>query len=197
MRLFVAIDLTDEIRQRISEYITRLQDEFPLAAKAKWVRAESLHLTLKFIGSSDRIDEIKGRLEKVQAKSFEVFVRGVGFFTPRSPRIFWAGVHANEELKQLAITVDGALVDVGIRKESDEYHPHITLARTGSGRPHGARRDRDKPWMLGVQQAIAAKPELVHPDFGTMTPREFFLYRSETLPEGARYTKLAGFSLHS
>ncbi len=197
MRLFVAIDLTDEIRHRISEYISQLKRELPAAATTKWVRVESLHLTLKFIGESNRLDELKSSLQGGHSSSFELSIRDVGFFTPRAPRIFWAGVHATAELNKLAGDIDAALVQVGIPKEKDEHHPHITLARSGSGRPHAAKDDRNKPWMLDLQQAIAAKQELANPDFGTMTPREFFLFRSETLPDGARYTKLASFSLTS
>ena len=195
MRLFIAIDLADEIRKRISEYIAQLQRDIGAAATVKFVRAESLHLTLKFIGPSDRLDEIRTALGEVHARSFQLSIRGIGFFTPRSPRIFWAGVHGPAELGRLAKAADAALIPVGISQEKHEYHPHITLARTASGRPQGARGDRKKPWLLGVAQAIAARPEFSNPDFGTMTPREFFLYRSETLPEGARYTKLARFPL--
>jgi 2'-5' RNA ligase len=37
---------------------------------------------------------------------------------------------------------------------------------------------------------------LSSPDFGTMTAREFFLYQSQTLREGARYPKIAGYRLN-
>ena len=197
MRLFVAVDLTNEVRQRIAEYIAQMVKQLPEAAGTKWVRDESLHLTLKFIGQSNRLDEIQAALGKIRSPSFAVSIRDVGFFTPGSPRIFWAGIHAPEELPRLASQVEHGLIPLGIPQEREGYHPHITLARSGSGRPHGAKGDRNKPWLLGLQQAIGAKPEFSHPDFGTITPQEFFLYRSETLPEGARYTKLASFPLRS
>jgi 2'-5' RNA ligase len=195
MRLFIAIDLTDEIRRSISDYISRLESKLPEAAKTKWVPAESRHITLKFIGESSRVDDIKSALARVQANSFQLSIRNIGFFTPRSPRIFWTGVDAPGDLNHLASLIDVALIPLGIPQEKKAYHPHITLARIGSGRPQGTKRDRNQPWLLGLKQAIDAHQEFANPDFGTMTPREFFLYRSETLPEGARYTKLAAFPL--
>ena len=141
------------------------------------------------------MDDIKGALQQVLSPSFEISIGDVGFFTPRKPRIFWAGVHAQPELEQLVAKVDATLAQVGIPQDKEEYHPHITLARTGSGRPAGAKSDRNQPWLLGLKNAIAEKPEFSNPRFGTMMPQEFFLFRSETLPEGARYTKLASFPL--
>ena len=194
MRLFVAIDLIEEIREGIAEYIARLVREVPQTASEKWVRPESLHLTLKFIGQSDRVDEIQEALRQVQAASFEISIRGVGFFAPQRPRIFWAGVDAPPDLQRLATAIDAALADHGVPREKESYHPHITLARTGSGRPRGAKGGGGGS-LLVLSNAIAANPALAKPHFGTMMPREFFLFRSETLPEGARYTKLAAFPL--
>jgi len=194
MRLFVAIDLTAEIRERIIEYIARLLREVPGAAAEKWVREESLHLTLKFIGQSDGVDDIKGALRQVRSTSFQISIANVGFFTPQNPRIFWAGVEAPSELQGLAAAVDASLAKCGIPRERESYHPHITLARTGISQPHGAK-GAGRGSMVGLKKAIEANPALANLHFGTMMPREFFLFRSETLPEGARYTKLDALPL--
>src|SRR4051812_49082046 len=106
MRLFVAIDLTAEIRERIVEYVAQMVRQVPGAAAEKWVRPESLHLTLKFIGHSERVEEIKQALAEIQATAFEISIAGVGFFTPQKPRIFWAGVEAPPELEALATAID-------------------------------------------------------------------------------------------
>ena len=194
MRLFVAIDLTEEIRERIVEYIASVVREVPGAAAEKWVRAESLHLTLKFIGQSERVDDIKEALRQVQSASFQISIGNVGFFTPQKPRIFWAGVEAPSELQGLATAIDAALGPCGVPREQESYHPHITLARAGSGRPHGAKGG-SRGFLPAIKNAIEANGALANPHFGTMMPREFFLFRSETLPEGARYTKLDRFPL--
>jgi len=191
MRLFVGIDITEDIRERISSYVAGLQREFP-TDRAKWVKPESLHLTLKFIGESKEPEKIKSALSSIQAPSFEVSFCSVGFFTPRAPRVFWAGVKASETLPTLANTIDSALGSIGIAREPKDYTPHLTLARVGSGKPQGDRRDRNKPAMITLRARVESLPQ---PDFGTMFAKEFFLYQSETLPSGPRYTKLARFEL--
>ena len=47
MRLFVALDIDEEIRHRIARFIDGIEG---FAPEARWVTPESLHVTLKFIG---------------------------------------------------------------------------------------------------------------------------------------------------
>ncbi|MDP9267637.1 MAG: RNA 2',3'-cyclic phosphodiesterase [Acidobacteriota bacterium] len=195
MRLFVALDIDDSIRQRLSAYIAGLKQ---LAPNARWVPPESLHVTLKFIGEfpEPRLDELKRALTNVGGHPFELTLPHVGFFTPRSPRVFWAGIEAGieagYELKALATSIDSATSQLGVPQEDRDFTPHLTLARTGSGRPQGARSDRHKPEMFELKVRVEA---MSPPDFGTMTAREFFLYHSKTSPQGAVYTKLQRFPL--
>ena len=194
MRLFVGIAIAEDIRQRLAEYVRRLQ-EAPAGAENKWVRPESLHVTLKFIGETQKLVLIESELRLVASKPITMGIRGVGFFTTRSPRIFWAGVTAGSELEELANTVDERLYAVGVPREPHTYHeyqPHLTLARAGSGRTHGVAPDRNKPAMQRLVETVSAQPA---PDFGTMTADEFILFRSETLADGSRYTPLAKFQL--
>ena len=193
MRLFVGIAITDEIREQIKEYQRQLQQLS--ATQDKWVKPESLHLTLKFIGESQQVPEIKAELAAVTGPRMEMTFREVGFFTPNKPLIFWVGIQAGPELGALAATIDERLHCVGIAREPhtyQEYQPHITLARAGSGRPQGIPRDRNKTTMKALQELVAKQPA---PDFGTMTADEFILFRSETLPGGSRYTPLKRFFL--
>lgn len=192
MRLFVGIDIPDEIRGRIAAHMKKLEQAAP---GTKWVRAESLHVTLKFIGESTKVEEIKRALAGVHGPPFSISFRGTGFFTPRSPRVFWVGVAAGPELSGLALRIDAALLPLGVEKEAREYSPHLTLAREGSGRPSGAPSDRNKLKMYTLKQQVEADSKLRDVDFGTMQATEFFLYQSETRPEGAKYTKLARFVL--
>src|SRR5947209_12299869 len=121
---------------------------------------------------------MKGALGEVGAGAFQMSILGVGFFTPQKPRIFWAGVEALPELETLASAVDTAVAGCGVPREKENYHPHITLARSGSGRPYGGKGGRGGP-LLAIKNAIEANPALAKPHFGTMMPREFFLFRSE------------------
>ncbi len=76
---------------------------------ARWVRPESLHVTLKFIGnkSAAEVEDIKQALTRISASAFEISFRGYGFFpTSKSPRVFWIGVEAGSQLGDLAKSVD-------------------------------------------------------------------------------------------
>ena len=185
MRIFIALDLPEEIRVHLREYIERMR---PLAPDAPWVRAESLHVTLKFIGEAKdpRVEEVKGVLRQIKSAPFEVEFKDVGFFpSHNSGRVFWVGVHDGDALPALAGNIDQALQKIGIPGETRDYHPHLTLARAGTKK--------------GAYQTFKQLPKGVnpeeHPYFGKMTAREFFLYRSELSRGGARYTKLERFGL--
>lgn len=193
MRLFVGLNISDEIRDSISKYVSELQNQ--LGPGIKWVRPETLHVTLKFIGETDRANEIEDSLRCVRSPAVEMSFRGVGFFTPQSPRVFWAGVEAGVELGDLAEKINRILGPLGVSKEPyvyQQYQPHLTLARVGSGKPAGSIRDRNKMPMWILHEKVSS---LAVPHFGTMTANEFILYRSETSPGGPRYTPLSRIPL--
>jgi RNA 2',3'-cyclic 3'-phosphodiesterase len=185
MRIFIALDIPAEILARMLEYMERARR---LAPEARWARVEGLHVTLKFIGevSDTKVEEIKTALTAIQAAPFEVKFENVGFFpSPKSPRVFWIGVEGGEALPQLATAIDGATQKLGIAKEDRAYSPHLTLARAGSG-PGAHNLLRPLVTVLGSDPP---------PQFGTMTPREFFLYQSQPQRGGSKYTKLQRFGL--
>jgi 2'-5' RNA ligase len=192
MRLFVALDLDKEIRRRIALYLQGLSG---FAPEARWAAAESLHVTLKFIGEQpeEQIPALQEALASVQAKPISLAFRGYGFFpTARAPRVFWLGIEANEELPNLAAQVDTALAALAIPREEHAFTPHLTLARSGSGAPRLRREEKSISRFERLHKQLAAMPT---PDFGTMTAREFFLYRSQLSPKGSQYSKLASFPL--
>jgi len=191
MRLFVALDIPNEIRARISTFIAGVRG---FAPDVRFVSPESLHVTLKFIGEFDdgRLNQVTKALSGIEGQHFDLSFRSVGFFTARSPRVFWIGIEAGYELKALASAVDSALAPLGVEREQRDFTPHLTLARTGSGRPQGSRADRNQPKMYELKARVEMMPP---PDFGTMTAREFFLYLSKLSPKGAQYTKLERFPL--
>jgi 2'-5' RNA ligase len=193
MRLFVALDIDDAIRNRIALFLEGVRG---FAPDARWVRPESLHVTLKFIGEKpeEQVEKIKRVLEKIEGETFEMSFRGYGFFPgARAPRVFWVGIEDGQKLTSLAATVDETLADLDIPKEEHPFNAHLTLARAaGSGLPRRQKRDgADSSFQL-MQEKLQALPL---PEFGTTTAHEFFLCRSQLSPAGSKYTKLAGFNL--
>jgi len=186
MRIFIALDIPAEIRKRIAEFVERAR---PYAPEAKWARMEGLNVTLKFVGGVNdaKVQEIRSALPAVKAEPFDVTFSGTGFFpAPNSPRVFWIGVEGGESLPGLATAIDSTTHKLGVAREARAFDPHLTLARSGSGPGSGQLL---RP-LRNLAQAEAGL------QFGTMTAREFFLYRSELQKGGARYTKLEQFGLH-
>lgn len=192
MRLFVALDIDEEIRKKIAQFV---HDVSGLAPQARWVTSESLHVTLKFIGEKPEamVDAIQSALQTISGEPFRVSFRGCGFFpTAKSARVFWVGIEADSGLATLAKAVESTLAKLGIPEEKREFSPHLTLARVsgGSGAPAWRKGDRPNRQFAALQSRLAATPE-----FGTMTAGAFFLYRSQMSPKGSRYTKITRFPL--
>jgi len=184
MRTFLAIDITPEIRERLSAFMERSRASL---AGARWVRPEGMHITLKFLGEiqTDQKEQIERALPGVKSQPFQIAIRGLGFFpNARSPRVFWAGIEAGDALSRLADAIDETLAPLGFEKEKQAYKPHLTLARFN-------------PDTKSSSLAASAKSQLggTPPEFGTMTANELFLYQSKLSPLGPTYTKLTRFAL--
>ncbi len=196
MRIFIGIDLDPGIRDRISRFLEGVEG---FAPDARWVRPESLHVTLKFIGEQkpDQVGAIAERLRRVEGSAFEIRLAGYGFFpTAKAPRVFWIGIQAGPQLAALAETIDMTTAELGIQREDRPYSPHLTLARAGTGRKSGSPKwrkgDGPNPVFAVLEKRLAAMGGL---DFGAMTAHEFILYQSQLSPGGSKYTKLQRFPL--
>ena len=194
MRLFIALDIDEAIRERLTRFVEGVTG---FAPDARWMKPESLHVTLKFIGeqSEAAVEQIKNALGTIAMESAEIHFRGYGFFpTAKSPRVFWIGMEAGPQLAALAAAIDDQTASLGIPKEDRAFSPHLTLARGSgaSGSPRSLKADAPSRIFQRLQEKLSARPT---PEFGTMTPREFFLYQSQLSPKGSKYTKLAGFDL--
>jgi len=198
MRIFIGIDLDDAIRAKIARFLEGVSG---FAPEARWVRPESLHITLKFIGEQkpEQVAAISERLRNVEGSPMEIRLAGTGFFpTPKAPRVFWIGIHAGPELARLAGDIDDALGELGVAREERAFSPHLTLARAGgqskrsSGDPKQHKGDRHNSVFTVLQKRLVKMGDL---DFGTMAPDKFILYQSQLSPEGSKYTKLERFPL--
>ena len=186
MRLFVALEIPTAVRGNLASLIEELRaaDAAATKNKARWVRAENLHVTLKFIGNVDagKLEAIRVVLGEVSAGGdVELRFRGVGFFpNEKRPRVLWAGIAASPNLAPLAAEIDARLEKLGIARETREYAPHLTLARF------------DPP---GISEKLrAAAQENAAREFGAVRAGEFHLFESKTRPTGAEYTRLSSFS---
>jgi 2'-5' RNA ligase len=193
MRIFIGIDLDPEIRERIARFLEGVEG---FAPEARWVRPESLHITLKFIGEQtpEQVAAITERLRRVEGGAFDIRCGGYGFFpTATAPRVFWVGINAGPQLTELASNIDAATAELGSPREDRAFSPHLTLARGGgkSGSPKWRKGDGSNTIFAALDKRLAAMGEI---NFGAMTTREFILYQSQLSPGGSKYTKLERFA---
>ncbi|MGH9514907.1 MAG: RNA 2',3'-cyclic phosphodiesterase [Terriglobales bacterium] len=194
MRIFVALDLDRPIRERIQKFLEEIRATAP---DVRWISGASFHVTLKFVGEQPdaAVSQIEASLKSVGAEPFPVTFCGTGFFpTPRAARVFWVGIEAKDALTRLAKSIEDSVARIGIPKDDRAFNPHLTLARTrgGSGAPGRRKDDKTNRQFARLQKFLATHPA---PEFGTMTAREFFLYRSQLSSQGSQYTKIARFEL--
>jgi 2'-5' RNA ligase len=125
MRLFVALDLPYDLRQRLAGLAVGLQG-------ARWVPPDNYHITLRFIGETPRhrAEEIDLALAALRGRAFSLTMSGVGTFE-KSGRVtaLWAGVERNAALDHLQGKIDTALQRAGVPTERRRFAPHVTLAR--------------------------------------------------------------------
>lgn len=188
--MFVALDIDELIRDRITEFRDRLRSLVP---DVRWVGPETFHITLQFLGEIMKLDETVHALQAVKSLPVHLSFCGIGFFpNPKAPRILWAGIQGDEHLQPLVSAISSALAPLGFPREPGPFSPHLTLARSGSGRPKPVHGEEPVPSLQRVRDELAKLPS---PDFGTMTAHQFYLYESHLSPAGPRYEKRVPFGL--
>ena len=177
MRLFVALAIPREVRDKIASLIRELRD---VDAKPKWINPDNLHVTLKFIGqvAPQKAAEIGDALSTVQTQqSVVVEFREIGFFPDaRRPSVAWVGIQPPQILSFLAAEVNRVLAPLGIPREEKPFTPHLTIARFKETR---------------LSQALRAEIEKQKSrKFDTLASGEFHLIESKPKSAGAEYTTL-------
>jgi len=176
MRLFVAIELPDQLKARLAAMRTEI-------AGARWVAAEQLHLTLAFLGevAQERLEALCATLAEVRQAPFELHFDKLGCFSHhRNPRVLWIGFEQQPALLQLAEQINRAVISCGIPLEERPFNAHITLARlkqTAGGEV--------APFL-----AVPPNGELPH-----LAVREFVLFQSLLTAQGALHKPLRQFIL--
>jgi RNA 2',3'-cyclic 3'-phosphodiesterase len=170
-RLFVAVDLSDSMRQLLAGLDPDIRG-------VRWTELDQMHLTLGFFG--DVPEDIELKLpEKLSAIGFGAFflhVNGVGAFSSKgAPNIIWIGVgKAHPHLFQIHKRVQEAALAVGIEPELRPWHPHITIARC---------RDVSTQELRKFLQSNAEF------DVGMIRVDAFHLYSSRLTPDGPIHTR--------
>lgn len=133
MRLFIAIDLTENIKQNIKE----IQDELKKTpANLNIVKPEKTHITLKFLGDIEgkRVPEIEKILDKTtkNREKIPIQIEGMGAFPGLDYiQVIWIGTNkGTEKIKGIHKQIEKNVVEKNLaQKEKHDFTPHITIAR--------------------------------------------------------------------
>ncbi len=183
MRLFVAVDVPDEIKEKLYRDAMLLKGS---GIRASYPARSSYHITLKFLGEvaeervKEIIDALTGAFDHIAP--FEASVEGRGVFPGfRNPRVVWGGVRDNGGFSALKEAVDRALEVLGFERDDKPFVPHITLGRVKKASMEDKRI---------IRQFCEGKVS-----YGSLTVGEVILYRSILKPEGAEYKKIHIFKI--
>lgn len=181
LRLFIAAEITGEMRSKLGELIERLSSP---KDGVKWVRPGSIHLTLKFLGSvkEDDLGMVKEAGEEGVSgfkgmDDISLAVRGLGTFPGRNrPRVIWVGLDGDvERLGAVRDSLEETFAKIGFPKEGRDFRPHLTLGRVKGG------VDR---------KTIGRIEEMKDIVLGDIVVSGLHLFKSDLRPTGAVYTSL-------
>jgi 2'-5' RNA ligase len=186
VRLFLAINLTPQVRREVSAATAVLRE---CAPKASWVDESLLHLTLKFLGEQPehRVDDIQAAVALVAGRHRELVMAlgGIGAFPNfRRARVVWMGIAQEARLELLHHDVEIECEKLGIEVEGRPFRPHLTLARVKHSLTEGEVK----------ALARAARETDYRTDF---IVRSIDLMRSDATATGPAYTTLVSAALRS
>jgi 2'-5' RNA ligase len=178
-RLFIAIDIGDEIRERLDELQRKLKK---VHSNVRWTKPKNIHLTLAFLGHvpAEKIGLIKAAIDSAcgEIKCFELEAAGLGTFgRPGQPRVVWAGIAACPALMSLQQKTVDALFAAEIDFDRKPFSPHLTLGRVKA-------IDHHTPSLLEKLEKYRALR------LGCVMVCGVELVKSDLTPRGAEYTEL-------
>ena len=184
MRAFLAIDLADQTRARLSGAIEALRSE---TVRVRWVVPSQIHVTLKFFAdlTPDRQTQLASVVSGVAGRTipFTYAVRGLGFFASGDRmRVIWCGIHdASGSIATLQRRIEDGLAPLGFAREERPFKPHLTLGRL--------KVPSREPQLLNALKGMATF------EAGVERLNHIVLFSSRLTPEGPIYTVQARFPL--
>jgi len=133
-RIFVAIDISEEARRKVADYIENLRGEFS-NLRVGWEKSEKLHLTVKFLGDidSNELQNLTEAVEKTarQFSNFNLQISRTGVFpSKRNARILWLGVDdEHENLQKINDILETECEQKGFVNEKRKFKAHLTIGR--------------------------------------------------------------------
>ncbi len=183
LRAFIAIELPQHIQDAIERQTARLRQTLGNDL-IRWVPAQNMHLTLKFLGdiAASHVDFLKQMIarEAETHPQFDLQIGGLGSYpTSKRPRVLWVGLHAPADLASLQKSIEAGASRLGYEQEERPFSPHLTLGRV---------RQNLSPAELPKIRAALDNIQLGN--IGTARVDSVQLIRSDLQPSGSIYTRL-------
>ena len=126
MRLFIAIQLSDEMKRTVTGTMHELKKA---GVKGSYVPLQNLHVTLAFIGETKDSAAVKDAMKTISGKPFRMAFTDMGTFD----NLLWVGIKGNQGLNKLARYVGEALDAAEIPYDHKKFVPHVTIIRKMGG----------------------------------------------------------------
>ncbi len=128
MRLFIAVNFDDEIKEGLTEIQNGLKS---CSLSGNFTRRENLHLTLVFLGevSGEKLGQVKQAMNRVKSPGLTLGFKDLGKFKRDNGDLWWLGSELNPQLEQLYKELSLKLSECGFVPEERKFKPHLTLAR--------------------------------------------------------------------
>ena len=181
MRAFIAFEIPEEIRKKISEFQNELKKKDFLVGN--WVK--EYHMTLKFLGeiSDDELAAVEEKLNEIawDIKKFKLSLKGLSAFPSLNyVKVLWIRTDkGDKEAKKLQKYIDTDLGNLGFAKEK-QYSNHLTICRVK------AVKDKKELQKLFDNEI----------NFGEFEVSEIKIIKSTLTEEGPVYEVLKEFKLH-
>ncbi|MEL6298187.1 MAG: RNA 2',3'-cyclic phosphodiesterase [Pseudomonadota bacterium] len=129
-RLFAGLEIPPDTAERIAV----LKQPFPAV---RWVAPTDLHITLRFFGDVDKrtADLIVDLLAGIEEPMFDAQIAGLSTLGSKDPHAIWADVRPDPALSRLQAACERAARQAGLKPETRNFRPHVTLARLGRINP--------------------------------------------------------------
>jgi 2'-5' RNA ligase len=187
VRSFIAIPLPASAQETLAQWMQQLKQR--QKSGVRWVNANNLHLTLKFLGDvlPSQMPAIQAEIETVAAEftGFVFDLKDIGAFPGLyKPRVIWAGIQAPPALKEMQKALEKRLKPLGFPPEERPFSPHLTLGRVN--------RQASETEIKSLSALLREPRNACLPG---VPAHALHLYRSDLRPGGPVYTLLYSAAL--
>jgi 2'-5' RNA ligase len=189
LRCFVALEIPAETRQVLLDCGLAIQALEPSWVGQRWVSAEVMHVTLKFLGELDSASIERFATDFTsRARAVTPFVLDVAQLraVPRLTRatMLWASMEdPTGRCCELALAAQSSSLEVGVRRETRPFVPHVTLVRTRT------------PRAVSSATLVAAGTASGIAGVGCLSVLSATLYSSTLTPAGPVHERMTQFRL--